>query len=126
MPIMARFSNQVLSPGSHRVRIAKIEEVKNIQDENKLQLQITLEAVGDMHGEPPNVRFWTSCALHPMGRLLPFIEAAIGRQLSSDELRDGFDVSSITGKELIVILKHATSQAGKTYSKPVDFLPCQN
>lgn len=126
MPIVVRSSTRILPPGTHHVRVAKIEEVKNIKDENKQQLEVTLEAAGSSYGEPPNVRFWTSPVLHPQGKLLPFIEAVIGRPLSSEELRDGFDVDSLMGQELLVIVKHATSLAGRTYPKAVDFLPHQN
>lgn len=125
MSIVVRSSTRVLPPGTHPVRVATIEAVENIKDATKQQLEITLEALGNSYGEPPSVRFWTSPVLHPQGKLLPFIEAVIGRPMSSEELRDGFEVESLIGQELVVIVKNATSLAGKSYSKVVDFLPQQ-
>lgn len=124
--MIVRSSSRVLSAGTHTVRVASIESVQNIRDANKDQLEITLEMVGSSQQEPPSVRFWTSPILHPQGKLLPFIEAVISRSLSSNELSDGFDVDSLIDKELRVVVKNATSQAGKSFSKVVDFLPKQN
>lgn len=124
--MIVKSSSRVLPQGTHAVRVATIESVENIRDATKEQLEITLEALGTSYGEPPSVRFWTSPVLHPQGKLLPFIEAVAGRPLSSEELRDGFEVDGLIGQELRVVVKTATSQAGKSFSKVVDFLPKQN
>ncbi|MBP6944780.1 hypothetical protein KBD61_00025 [Patescibacteria group bacterium] len=124
--MIVKSSTRVLPPGTHPVRVSSIDSVENMRDATKEQLEINLEAVGASYGEPPSVRFWTSPVLHPQGKLLPFIEAVAGRPLSSEELRNGFEVDSLIGQELLVVVKAATSQAGKTYSKVVDFLPKQN
>lgn len=124
--MIVKSSSRVLPPGTHAVRVASIESVKSLHDAAKEQLEVTLEAIGNTNGEPPSIRFWTSPALHPQGRLLPFIEAVIGRPLSSEELRDGFEIDALVGQELCIIVKAATSQTGKAYSKVIDFLPKQN
>lgn len=126
MPIIVKSSTRILPPGTHPVRVASIESVENIRDPAKQQLEITLESTGSSYGEPPSVRFWTSPVLHPQGKLLPFVEAVLGRPLSAEEQRDGFIVDDLIGKELSVIVKTATSQNGKAFSKVVEFFPKQN
>ncbi len=126
LSMIVKSSSRVLPAGTHPVRVVSIQSVENIRDATKEQLEVTLELVGVSNHEPSSVRFWTSPILHPQGKLLPFIEAVLFRPLSSDELRDGFDVDSLIDKELRVVVKNATSQAGKNFSKVVDFLPKHN
>lgn len=124
--MIVKSSSRVLPAGTHPVRVVSIQSVENIRDATKEQLEVTLELVGASNHESSSVRFWTSPILHPQGKLLPFIEAVISRPLSSEELRDGLDVDSLINKELRVVVKNAISQAGKSFSKVVDFLPKNN
>lgn len=121
MPYIVKASSTAYLPsGMHVVAVKVIEEVENTIDATKMQLKVVLESA-DPESAGMQATFWTSPLLHPKGRLLPFAEAALGRPLTTDEKRDGFDVESLIGRKLIVFVKDAVSKAGKPFAKVSDF-----
>ena len=123
MPYIVKASRSSYLPaGMHVVAVKNIEEVENMADPAKTQLKIGLESTEEESTDMQAV-FWTSPLLHPKGKLLPFAEAALGRQLTTEEKRDGFDVETLIGRKLCIIVKDAVSKAGKPFAKVSDFMP---
>ncbi len=115
--------SRYLPSGMHSVRVKNIEETTDLNDPERAKLMIELESIDEIDGVHPTARFWTSPVLHPKGHLKPFTEAVLARPLNEVERRDGFDVSYLIGKTVCVVVKEATSKAGKTFAKVVDFFP---
>lgn len=119
--IVKASSASYLPTGMHGVTVKNIEEVENIVDPGKIQLKIELESI-DADTAGLLATFWTSPLLHPKGKLLPFAEAALARPLTDAEKRDGFDVETLVGRRLIVLVKDAISKTGKPFAKISDFM----
>lgn len=123
MPYIVKASaSSYLPAGMHVVAVKNIEEVENMADPEKMQLKIELESTEEATMGMRAV-FWTSPLLHPKGKLLPFAEAALGRQLTTEEKRDGFDVEALLDRVVCIITKDAVSKAGKPFTKVSDFMP---
>ncbi len=107
--------------GTHLVTVADITEVADLTDSEKVKLQVDLQTVGEIDGVQRYARFWTSPSLHAKGKLKPFSEAALGRKLTQEERREGFDVSALIGQTLRILVKETTSESGKLYARVVEF-----
>lgn len=112
--------------GTHLVTISDIQETPDLEDSERVKLQIELQTTEEIEGAVRTARFWTSPSLHPKGRLKPFVEATLGRKLSEEELRNGFDILILLGQNLRVLVKESTSQKGKLYAKIVEFFPADS
>lgn len=112
-----------LPAGIHTVKVTSIEDAENTIDPNKPTFQIHLQSTEEIDGQFRTARFWTSPVLHSKGKLKPFSEAVLGRNLTSEETRNGFDVDTLIGKQVCVVIRDAVSKTGNQYAKVVDFLP---
>lgn len=66
-------------------------------------------------------------SLHPKSGLREFIQKVLGRPLTTDELMNGFEIKSLIGKFLDVIVEHRTSDDGtKIYANIVHYSKPKN
>lgn len=120
MSIIVQSSSITFEPGSYRVIVDQISFVDNPFQPSKQQLEVVLRLAED---DSQTIRFYTAPILHPKGKLLPFCQALLKRVLTDTELKNGFDVEDLLGKDLIIDVVNALSKEGAGYAKVVNFSP---
>ena len=120
MSIIVQSGSGSFESGSHYVVVDQIIFADNPFKPGKQQLEIVLSLAED---SSQTTRFYTAPVLHPKGKLLPFCQALLRRPLTEAELRKGFDIEELLGKDLLVTVEPAVSKEGMEYSKVVGFLP---
>lgn len=116
MPIIAKGREFELCPvGLHRAKVKEITQLTHDAWGQRVKLVFETNVVGE-EGENLIVFNEASLKLSPKSKLTSIVEGILGRPVTPDERKNGFDVLSLLGKTCKVSVKHKFSQAGNEYA----------
>ena len=101
-----------LPDGSYRATLTKV-----IQFNNAYELRVGFKFT--LHGNGVEGKLLmrsTKSVLTAKSKLAEIIEGVIGRELSIDEIKSGFDVDKLIGKECNVLVLNSKSKNGAIYT----------
>jgi hypothetical protein len=116
MPIIAKGREFELCPvGLHRAQVKEITQLTHDAWGKRVKFTFETNVIGE-EGDKLIVFNEASLKLSPKSKLNGIIESILGRPITPDERRSGFDVLSLLGKICQVSVKHRVSQSGNTYA----------
>ncbi len=116
MAIIAKGREFELCPvGLHPVQVKEITQFTHDSWGERVKFTFETDVVGK-EGDNLIVFNEASLNLSPKSKLNGIIESIIGRQITPEERRNGFDVLSLLGMECQISVKHRVSQSGNTYT----------
>ncbi len=114
--IIARPKREFPPEGVHRASVSKVEAIDQSEYGPNVRFVFDLEDVFREDGSPHRV--FRSCAtkLTPKAALTGVIGGILGRALTAAEAEGGFDVETLTGYLVQLVVKHKKSEAGNIYA----------
>ncbi len=114
MMLKPKSKSEVISvpDGSYRATLTKVTQFNNVYG-----LRVGFEF--SLHGNGVEGKLLmrsTNSVLTAKSKLAEIIEGVMGRELSSDEIKTGFDVDKLIGKECNVLVLNSKSKNGAIYS----------
>lgn len=102
----------IVDDGTYKATLSNISQFSNAFG-NRIGFEFTLHGAG-VEGE--KVMRSTNSALSARSKLAEMITGITGRELTKDELANGFDVESLIGKSCMVLVLTSKSKSGAVYS----------
>lgn len=102
----------IVNDGTYKATLSNISQFSNAFG-NRIGFEFTLHGDG-VEGE--KVMRSTNSALSARSKLAEMITGITGRELTKDELANGFDVESLIGKSCMVLVLTSKSKNGAVYS----------
>ena len=116
MPIIATGKKFEICPvGLHQAKVREITQFTHESWGERVQYIFETDKIGE-DGNPLSVFHEASLTLSPQSKLSGIIESILGREVTLEERRDGFDVESLVGNSCLINVKHRVSQAGNEYA----------
>ena len=102
--------------GLHQAIVASVEEVHHEEYGDQVRFRFDLVELKQEDGNPMMV--FRSCSFNfsPTSKLTKSVEGILGRALTSDEAEGGFDLETLVGLPVNIVVKHRRNAGGNTYA----------
>lgn len=116
MPIIVKGKEFENCPiGLHRAVVREITPFEHESWGNRIKFTFETDKIGK-EGQPLCVFHEASLNLSPKAKLSGIVESIIGRSITLDERKKGFDIESLVGLTCQINVKHRFSQTGNEYA----------
>jgi len=102
----------LIKDGSYKAALTNIKQFTNTYGQ-RIGFEFTVLG-GDANGN--KVMRSTAPQLTKESKLAQVIEGVLGRDMTEKELRDGFDLDALLGKQCSILVLQAKSKTGAVYS----------
>ncbi len=116
MPIIVKgkeFEN--CPPGLHRATVREIIPFEHESWGERVKITFETDKIGK-EGQPLCVFHEASLNLSPKAKLSGIVESIIGKPITPDERKNGFDLEALVGLNCQINVKHKFSQTGNEYA----------
>lgn len=117
MSLVATRPKRELCPaGVYKAHVANVEVSTHPEFGERVQFSFDLADKFREDGSP--FRVFRSCSfkLTPKSTLTGIVGDILGRKLTNEEAEEGFDLESLLGMPVQVVVKHRTSESGSPYA----------
>jgi hypothetical protein len=116
MPIIAKGKEfEVCPAGLHHAKIADITQFTHENWGERVKFTFETDQIGK-EGQNLSVFHEASLHLSPKAKLSGIVESILGRSVTPEERKNGFNVEKLLGKKCQVNVKHRFSQTGNEYA----------
>jgi hypothetical protein len=116
VPIIARGKEFELCPiGLHQATVRDIAQITHKDWGERVKVIFETDKLGK-EGQPLSVFHEASLSLSPKAKLTSIIENILGRSITPNERKNGFDLETLRGMSCRVNVKHRVSQTGSEYA----------
>jgi hypothetical protein len=113
--IVSRPKRELAPEGVHMAHVANVEPIQHDEYGEKVRFTFELKGQEQEDGSPMWVFKTCSFRLTPKAALTGVVQDVLGRSLTDREL-EGFDLKTLVGCQVQVVVKHKESASGNTYS----------
>jgi hypothetical protein len=104
--------------GLHRSIVASVEEVRHDDYGEQVRFRFELAELKQEDGHPMAVFRSCSFNLSPTSTLTKVVEGILGRALTTEQAEQGYDLETLVGRQVDIVVKHKRSAGGNTYAVP--------
>jgi hypothetical protein len=116
MPIIVKGKEFELCPaGLHHAKVREISQFRHKEWGERVKFTFETDKIGK-EGQNLSVFHEASLSLSPKAKLTSIVEGVIGRPITPEERKQGFDLEELVGMSCLVNVKHKFSQAGNEYA----------
>ena len=109
----------IVPDGTYQAELTKVTQFENAYG-SRIGFEFTLKGKGV---DGAKVMRSTSPQLSASGKLADVIRGMLGRELTVDELQNGFDVENLIGSECGVLVLQGKGKSGQAYSNVERIFP---
>lgn len=114
--LMVKMEKRPLAPeGVYLTQVGSVTSEDHEEYGPRIQFAFPLEDLADEDGRPVVVFRSCSNKLTPRSALRGIVEGILGRKLTEEEVYNGFDLESLVGLPVQIVVKHKVSAQGNTY-----------
>lgn len=106
---------ELCPPGLHHAVIKEIKQFEHESWGDRVRFTFETDKIGK-EGQPLSVFSEASLSLSPKAKLSGIVENILGREITSVERKNGFDIEPMLGMKCMVNVKIRVSKAGNEYS----------
>ncbi len=114
--IVARPKREIPPEGVHQASVSKIQAIDEGNYDPAFRFVFELKDVCQEDGSPHLVFRSCNRKLTPQAALTGVVEGILGRALTAAEAEGGFDLETLVGYLVKVVVKHRESKTGNTYA----------
>jgi hypothetical protein len=116
MPIIVKGKEFELCPaGLHHAKVREISQFRHKEWGERVKFTFETDKIGK-EGQNLSVFHEASLSLSPKAKLTSIVEGVIGRPITPEERKQGFDLEKLVGMNCFVNVKHKFSQAGNQFA----------